>query len=1031
MKNFLKKLQKLSHSFTEFIDKQFSSKKKTFKFIALFVFTFLFLIEVGIILINNSFYNNFSDDVLQYYSIMVDFVASIKSGTISWFNLNNYFGASFFSDIYYIPLDIFTFITFLLSYIMPTEIAYSITELIKIFAGVMAFSYYLSLKGYKNRTIFWMSIIYFISGGSVSFMAFPVFLSLTFYLPVSLIVIHYFLKGKKWIVPLFVFLIILYDFYLGYTILVFICFAFLIEYFKEYKLKFFKFIKDGALFLALLLLGVSMSAVVLYPSISFILNDTYRATGTFSSWIINIGEHQIKLFQPDIYFRYLAKIFTEQKPIGFYGFENNYGLEHISLYITIIGFAYMCNIFFMKDRISRIYKVTMMIALIFMFFPIFSYVFSGTTDVPYTRWINMLPLLEVIILAHVFEKNGFEKVKVKNMVIIISVLLAIGSFLIYYYIKKLNIDTHYAGRDVMTADTVLMGVAMLILILLMILLIFKKFKIIKLIFWVEFIIGIAYIYSGPFSVANKIETFNTMHSINAFLEESLNDDSQFYRVYVDIDGFKAENLNFNRMTLYPTNTSIFHSWTDKETNEIGYLLYNAWEYQSKEKLNVYGYYLNHFLGYKYILVSSEKNYAFNPMYYTLTYANDKYRLYEIKSSSSFEVYSDYMTYDSFNNFKIGYSNVATQKILCMAALIDSDRYDVSSFGLNQLNPTLSNNSSSISIYKNILPDETIKSSGLSGGAEKDFFYYNEENLNIDFSVGSLYIKSPMTPLEDYGQVYIVTKDGHKNACAVQTGDNDQIKCDFSQQPVGLYIEKVSSMSNFNSLMLRSERAIDLAAYLVYDISGLDTQNSSGVIQFSMMYGYKLGRTFVTDVDGNEYECLSGYFSYDSIKASKLYVFKTNDMYSNSHIFTIGLKYTKVDLSDSDKILDNDNVIDKNLTIKNGKIDLSYNYVTPTTSNQIVMIPVAYSKDWLITNNVNYDTISVSGGFLGIIIPSGTSDVSISMKFVPEGIHIGFAVSGAGILIYLGIFLLPYWIKKKRAKTEMRLNETSKNNSTGL
>ena len=180
--------------FQDYFTGLFSNRKKTLKFIALFTFTILFFIQIGIILINNSFYTNFSDDILQYYTIMVDFIASIKDGSLSLFNLNNYFGASFFSDVYYIPLDIFTFITFILSYIMPTEIAYSITELFKIFIGVMALAYYFHLKGMKNRTIFWMSVFYLVSGGMVSFMAFPVFLSMIFYLPLSLIVIHYFLK---------------------------------------------------------------------------------------------------------------------------------------------------------------------------------------------------------------------------------------------------------------------------------------------------------------------------------------------------------------------------------------------------------------------------------------------------------------------------------------------------------------------------------------------------------------------------------------------------------------------------------------------------------------------------------------------------------------------------------------------------------------------------------------------------------------------------------------------------------------------
>ena len=205
------------------------------------------------ILINNSFYNNASDDILQYYTIIVDFISGLKDGSISWFNLNNYFGASFFSDVYYIPIDIFTSITFLLSYIMPIEIGYSVTELIKIFAGVMLFAYYLNLKGMKNRTIFWMSMIYFIGGGTVSYMAFPVFLSLTVYMPVALLVIHYFFHKKRWIVPLFAMASIFYDFYLGYTILAFTCFAFLIEYFKEPNFNFWRFIKDSFIFVFLLL----------------------------------------------------------------------------------------------------------------------------------------------------------------------------------------------------------------------------------------------------------------------------------------------------------------------------------------------------------------------------------------------------------------------------------------------------------------------------------------------------------------------------------------------------------------------------------------------------------------------------------------------------------------------------------------------------------------------------------------------------------------------------------------------------------
>ncbi|MCK7486727.1 MAG: hypothetical protein MZU97_15365 [Bacillus subtilis] len=164
--------------------------------IALIVFTILFGIQISIILFRNSFYNNFSDDIIQYYSIITDFIAQLKAGTLSWYNLNNYFGASFFSDVYYVPLDIFTLGTFITSFIVPTELAYSIFELVKIWAGVMVFAYYLHSQGMKTRTVFWMSMVYFVSGGTVSFMAFPVFLSLVFYLPLGLLVYPMVFQGQ-------------------------------------------------------------------------------------------------------------------------------------------------------------------------------------------------------------------------------------------------------------------------------------------------------------------------------------------------------------------------------------------------------------------------------------------------------------------------------------------------------------------------------------------------------------------------------------------------------------------------------------------------------------------------------------------------------------------------------------------------------------------------------------------------------------------------------------------------------------------
>ncbi len=1022
--------------FTTKITEIFDSPKKTFVFLALFVFTILFFIEIAIILIRNSFYNNFSDDILQYYTITVDLIAQIKAGTMSLFNLNNYFGASFFSDVYYFPLDIFTAITFILSYVVPTELAYSMTELIKIWAGVMIFAYYLQMCGMKPRTIFWMGIIYFISGGTVSFMAFPVFTSMAFYLPMGLVVIQWFFRGKKWIVPLYVLALVFYDFYLGYTAIAFVSVLYLVEAAKRPHFNLFKFLLDGAMFLGLILIGVAMSAVILYPSVLFILEDTYRPGSSFDSgwldrlissgfgfdnaWIVHLFGKEFKLFQPTIYLRLIAKIFVEQKPIGFYGFENHYGLEHFSLFISVIGFVYMNYIFFMKDKIAWVYKIAMLLGVIMIIFPLFSYVFSGTVDVPYTRWINMLPLVEVMILAHVFDQYGFEKVKMKWLTIPISFLLLVVSYVIYFYITKLKSDGHYVARDVMTADTVLMGVAAIILILILIFGWIKRPQWIKRLFWVEFVVALVYIYSGPFSIKNKIDTFQSMYTMNDFLNEHLDQD-EFYRVFVDFERFDLEPINFNRMTSFATNTEIFHSWTDAETNGISRLLFNNEEYQSKEKIAIQSIYLNHFLGYKYVLVSSAQEFNLPEEYYTKIAYNNLYTLYEIVDSESFQVYESYMTADNF----ILMSEFTKQMRLISTAVIDSDRYNTDDY--NILEQTSGNQVyySAVRAYSSINNSSAteVYTAGIKDTEVRQFLMFDADQININFEAGAAYIRSTkgVSTLSsaDYGEVFMVLENGNKESCEIMPDDTltHRVKCPFGIEPVELYFEVNDQYNTVGKTEIRLEYATEGAAYLVYDLKDLE---SGGTMAFKMG-NLDLERSFVEDEDRNRTECFNKACYTESIP-KRIFLYKTGGMYETENLFALDFQYLFDDLTYFDEYAKSDLSENQVLTIEKGIIHLSYTRISDSIYDQIVMIPVAYSEEWIITSENHYDTISVSGGFLGIVIPNGVSDIDVSLKFVPKGLNQGALVSLAGLGIYALIFV-PVFVFKKYRKAKKVVIQT--------
>jgi hypothetical protein len=1019
-------LSKLDDQFEHF----YEDKKKTLIVLAILVFTVLFGIQIAIILIRNSFYNNYSDDIIQYYAIMSDFVAQVKSGSLSWFNLNNYFGASFFSDVYYVPLDIFTFGTYLLSYVMPTELAYSSFELIKIWAGVMLFAYYLSLQGMKLRTVFWMGIVYFVSGGTVSFMAFPVFLSLVFYLPLGLLVIHWFFHGKKWVVPLYAFILIFYDFYLGYTAIAFVSFMFIIEYFKRPNFNALRFLKDGVVFLCLILLGIVMSSVILVPSIQFIIEDTYRDQGSVSSWTVSVFGQNLELFKPNVYIRILAKMFTEQKAIAFYGFENSYVTEHASLYITVIGLVFMNYIYFMKGRIARVYKIAIPIAFIFMIFPIFSYVFSGQfftsafgndasifssefwkiAETPYTRWINMLPLVMTMILAHVFDQHGFEKVKMKWLTIPVVFFIGLLIYLIVYYLEKLALTTTYTSRDVLNMDTVLMGFALVVLVLILVFGWIKRPQWIKKLFWVEVVIAIIYIYTGPFAIPNKINTFQSMASIDSFLKESIDEDD-FFRVYVDLHRFDVERLNFNRMTRFPTNTEIFHSWTDMETNEISWLLHGVREYQTKNKMSTMALYVNHVLGYRYVLISATRNFDLESDFFHLISSNSQYKLYEIAHAEPFQVYEQYMTSAMFRTHASSPNKLAVERIMLLNAIINELPEDVH---LQQVTTAtlgaLSTARATRKVDQAILVDEV--------GSSRKYWRYSNEDLKIGFPVGAIYIKSQWVNPSDYGRVYMEFDDGSQRECEVVTSLTHQVKCEFWKEPTFIYFEQTARFNSSIELEYRMEAAIDSAAYLIYDLPSNAFPSGQGAIYFSLNSGYGFDRVFVENTEGHQTEAFNGYYYLNDSSPKRFYVFKTNEMYQHSNLFAMHLQYVYDNLTQFQQNAPSQVSTNHSLTIKNGTIKLSYERTSDTEFDQIVMIPVAYSEEWVMKNAL-YKTMSVSGGFLGVVIPHGVEEVDITLTFVPKGLNLGFKVTLAGIGIYGLIFVVPWvlvktqWIAPKK------------------
>ena len=232
MMNIKLKLHDLTSNILDGLNNYFQIIKKPFKsykntFITLISIYSLLILTIFIICSAlGGFFTLNTDDIIQYYPFMEGFINKLKHFEFSLYNNSFFMGTSAFASTYYIPLDIFTFLTFIISYIMPTDRAYGLINLFKIMSGGILMSYFLKEKDFKNKTIFLYSLIYSFGGLLATECVFPVYWSLLFYIPLGVIIIDKYINNHKlfFLVPLYTLIIIFYDFYIAYMLLAFIIF---------------------------------------------------------------------------------------------------------------------------------------------------------------------------------------------------------------------------------------------------------------------------------------------------------------------------------------------------------------------------------------------------------------------------------------------------------------------------------------------------------------------------------------------------------------------------------------------------------------------------------------------------------------------------------------------------------------------------------------------------------------------------------------------------------------------------------------
>lgn len=595
----------------------FNSRTDTLFFLIM-VLIIAIAIPITITAIRQTFYHFNTDDVLQYYPFMSGFIDDIKSGSLSVYDTSVFAGTSIFASLYYIPLDFFTVIAFLLSFVMNNESAYAISNLLRPLVGSIILFYVLTRQGRKNKTAFFASLIFFSCGLSQCYFVFPVYLGILVYAPLGMLIVDLFFDNRKYyyLIPVFAVTVILYDFYLAYMLLAFFMFYALIKSHISNRFSFFgknAFYKNKTFYmdvfgsLALVLIGVLISAFIMLPSLYYMLNETSRTTSVFDIFT-EYKDNKIQLIFYEIkhYFTIFVTLFTPNEPHRLMLIPGGgYIREHVSMFMTVSGLLFFIQFFFLKGKENNRFKGWIILLNVLMIMPIVSMILSANSW-PYIRWFFIVYIFNLLGMTKAMDESDLAISKSRSKYVILFVL-AIGLATLiyvvmgnvnyiayrgdstesyfelfgykYYYSNNIELDDyvatvplflHYTLDDSLFYPILLIGVAFTSIIIAVIIFI-RKDKFVKIIMptliCIECFASLTFIFGYSLVSSNSYygnaETLATMKDTIVELDDYT--DESGYRICVDnTAGKDYSNPQSIEENINPA--SYFHSFYNSELN---------------------------------------------------------------------------------------------------------------------------------------------------------------------------------------------------------------------------------------------------------------------------------------------------------------------------------------------------------------------------------------------------------------------------------------------------------------------------------
>lgn len=516
----------------------------------------VFLIILGLAF-NGGIVTFNSDDIVQYRVMMVDFLDKLRSGNLSGYDYGIFYGRTIESLNYYVPLDAFTGLSFLLSYIFGSNIAYTIVETSKIIFIPIATYVLFSRLGFKPKTSLFASLIWVGSGISV-FYNYPTYLTIALYLPITLLIIQKFRDNRRWIFAIWVFYLCLYNLYNAFSIilgslLLTVVYGVVTSEKPKENLK--NIILNPLLLGLFGILGFLLAGFWTLPSLSYMLTGINSGRGDTN--ILNF-------FFFSNWKKYIYLVFNSLQPNSVpyaRGFPGSYIFSQGSIYMTFFGITALFELFTMRTKMAKKMKIFLIIELVSLVLPFVHYIMSASLTA-YSRWYFYPILMNLAFAAYVCDEEEYKIDLFKN-----KYYLGIFAFLCLAAIAFNLIFPEYTGNEITIVLSIIGAVIVLISIIVSA---FKGDEPEKMKKFAFFEIGAAVFlaFITPISMSVRGDAnrgFSRMDALINYSEE-ISGTSPSNKVFVRDEGSDGYQFLANGKYM-STDTQYFDSTLSKEFNE--------------------------------------------------------------------------------------------------------------------------------------------------------------------------------------------------------------------------------------------------------------------------------------------------------------------------------------------------------------------------------------------------------------------------------------------------------------------------------